>query len=310
MRLLSMFQAYLSSNYWRHTFLTFETLKAFLATFGGLWLAVEIITYFYTPTGEALKGYGGWFVGIGVLRTLWKRRPIISVIERLVGRDVELEIRVGDIFAMSGACIVSTNTTFDTNVDSGLISEDSVQGQFTRKFYDSVEHLDHDLKKALVGETEIEMLDGRSVGKSKRYEIGTVAKLSLKGRVFYLVAIAHMNEHGVAQSSFENIKISLATIWEYISRRGGLEPVVMPLIGSGRARITATREELAREIIKSFVAACGAKKFCERLTLVIFADDYRKHGLNIYELDDYLRYICRYTEFKSKSDSGLGVGIG
>ena len=88
-----------------------------------------------------------------------------------------------------------------------------------------------------------------------------------------------------------------------------MEPVIIPLIGSGYSRLPEKRDILAKEIIKSFVAACATKKICEKFTLVISPEDYRKHDLNLYELGQYLRYICHYTEFKTKKDSGEGVGI-
>ena len=66
------------------------------------------------------------------------------------------------------------------------------------------------------------------------------------------------------------------------------------------------REEMIREIIKSFITAYSEKKFCEKLTIVISEDDYRKQGIDLQGLGNYLRHLCRYTDIKSKTDAGKG----
>lgn len=294
-----MLQAFFSTNYYRYIFFTSATVTTFLATFGVLWLVVEITTYFSPLAGEVIRENWKWFLCVGILWTLWQRKPLISISECLVGRDVELEIRIGNILDIDGAYVISTNTTFDTDISKGIIALDSLQGQFTSKFYDSVTQLDFEIEEALTGQNFIKKLNRKTPLKNKLYPIGTVVKLRPKGQVCYLVAVSNLNEHGVAQSSFENIKVCLAEIWEYISKHGNFDSVVIPIIGSGRARVLVNRETFIREIIQSFIAACGEKKFCEKFTLVISPADYQKYNLNLYELGEYLRYVCRYTEFKT-----------
>ena len=241
-----------------------------------------------------------------MLFTLWRRRPQISTSSKLSGRDIEIEIRVGNIFDISGAYVLSTNTTFDTDIDQGLIAEESIQGQFTRKYYQSISHLDHDLETALCDHS-FETLSDQRQGKNRRYRIGTIVQLKPNNETIYLIAIADINEHGIAQSTFDNVKICLAEIWEYIGSRGDLQPIAIPLIGSGRARLTQKRDEITKEIIKSFIAACSTKKFCEKLTIVISPSDYDK--LDFYELGEFLNYICKYTEFRDHGETGQGISI-
>jgi len=305
---LTALKAFFSKSYWRYSIFNIDTLKALFTGFGALWLAIEILTFFTPENVQELRLNWKWFILTGILFVIWARRPVVAISERLSGRDVKLEIKIGNIFDINGARIISTNTTFDTEINPSKISEQSLQGQFTRRFYENVRHMDQDLQDSLKNEQIKEELD-REKSKSKRYKIGTIAQVRPKNQTFYLVAVADMNENWVAESSFENIKICLAELWNYIGSCGGMEPVVIPLIGSGYSRLPEKRDVLAKEIIKSFVAACATKKFCEKFTLVISPDDYRKHGLNLYELREYLRYICRYTEFKTKKDFGEGVGI-
>ena len=123
------------------------------------------------------------------------------------------------------------------------------------------------------------------------------------------IAIASLNEHGVASSSFENIKVSLSCVWTYIANRGGINPIVIPILGSGFSRIEAPRDQIIKEIIKSFIAACSTKRFTEKLTIVIHPEDFRKYDLNLNELNEFLTYQCKFTEFKNQTESGSGIGI-
>ena len=296
MPLANLIQAFFSRNYYQYTVFTSETLTSALSKIGASWLILNVFLYFSNIPAAQVKAHGSWFIGFIALWTLWDRRPLLSITERLLGRDIELEVKIGNIFTESGAKVISINTTFDTDIEGGIIAEDSLQGKFTKKYYESVQSLDNDLETALAGYEVYEDLQNKSFGKKKRYKMGTTVKLRPKRQLFYLVAIAELNEQGVAQSSFEEIKSCLKKAWEYIGECGETEPIVVPLVGSGRARITETRNVLAREIIRSFVEACATRKCCEKLTLVISPYDYRKHKLNLYELGEYLRFVCRYTD--------------
>jgi hypothetical protein len=224
------------------------------------------------------------------------------------GRDVTITLRVGDMFSVPGALVVGATTTFETDVATGLISPKSVQGQFTARFYDVVAHLDADLTAALAGVVPERILEaGR--GKRTAYPVGTTVRLTAKGRTAYLVAIASLNEYGVAHSSFEDLKNALPRLWEAVGERGTFEPLVMPVLGSGFSRLAETREELAREIIKSFTAACSSGRPTEALTIVLPPGDFYEHRVDLNELERYLQHMCRYTEFKQPVDVGAGRAV-
>lgn len=69
-------------------------------------------------------------------------------------------------------------------------------------------HLDHDLETSLQNES---FSDNPSPnGKRKLYDYGTVAEVKVKQQRAYFVAIATLNEHGAAHSTYENLQVSLA----------------------------------------------------------------------------------------------------
>ncbi len=275
---------------------------------------IEILSYFWSTFEEWSRGNLGLLVvifllgllPIGIGRFLWKCRGMLSVSHRLDETDISIEIRVGDIFTLSGAFIISTNTTFDTDMSEGLISGESLQGQFTKQYYDKEEYLDQELEEALKEERFI--LDDNKPGKKKRYEIGTVAKVLPRNQLAYFLAIADLNEHGVASSSLDNVRESLKKVWSYIGNQGGFDHLVMPVLGTGRARIQVPREVMVREIIRSFInARYSENKFCEKLTIVIFERDYREHDINLQELEDYIRLYAKQERWQRR-ESKVPIG--
>lgn len=248
------------------------------------------------------------FFIIGISIATWICRPILLVTARLRDRDVHIAIAIGDVFAFDGSIVVESNSTFDTRISKELISENSVQGQFTSRYYDGELQLDAELNTALNGYPH-ENLNGSRVGKTKRYPLGTVARLNPKGRTGYFVAIAHINEHGVASGNFDALKNCLAELWLFVGQRGMKEPLVVPVLGTGFTRLIPPRQIIVQEIIKSFVAACSERTFCDKLTIVIAESDAIKHDISLESLGEYLNHVCTYTEFSNNSNERLGTAV-
>src|SRR2546425_3041689 len=212
----------------------------------------------------------------------WMRDPDKCTLQvcftcRLPKRDVAIEIRVGDMFSLPGAFVIGSNTSFDTDIDSNLISKRSVQGQFTQKYYNSVSHIDADLNAALAGIAP-ERTAATKKGKTQIYKIGTTVHVVTQGRRAYFVAIASVNDGGVAQGTFEDLQNSLPMLWDYIATRGGdFEALVVPVLGSAYARLSQPREEIIRAIVNSFVAACSSSRPAEKMTIVIPFKDFYDH---------------------------------
>ena len=53
-------------------------------------------------------------------------RPINSINEKLNNRDITISIVIGDFFEQKGEYIVGTNTTFDTNLNEGIVFNNSI----------------------------------------------------------------------------------------------------------------------------------------------------------------------------------------
>lgn len=312
---MNILRRFVSGNYWKKEFLQSRALAAFLEALGVLWLLLEIADFFFPDlkayTATHIPNVRWAFFGLCLAFALWKAWPRSSLIRRLNGRDVQIEIRIGDMFSMSGALIIPTNTTFDTQVSPEIISERSVQGQFTRQYYDSIPHLDTDIAAKITSDGYNGQQDAaKTFGKQTRYPIGTVIKIAPKQRPAYLVATAEFNTHPtVRNGKFTDVMDSLGKLWAYISDKGGREELVIPLFGTGFSRVPVQRKEVVQEIIKSFIAACATKVFTEKLTIAIHPADYQTHELDLVDLERYLDYTCTYTRFKSSEDKGMGTSV-
>lgn len=70
-----------------------------------------------------------------------------------------------------------------------------------------------------------------------------------------------------------------------IGTQGELADLIVTISSEDLAVIQIPLDVLVRQIIK---AACLKKKFCERLTIVIFKEVARKHKINLRKLKHYM----------------------
>ena len=305
--------------YWVNTALTWGSFWRFLRTiflsFGSLWLVIKASS-FLDKSGNLKEVYQDyWWVLLltSAVIAIFRVWPKIRFSCRLRSRDVKVEIVIGDIFREAGTFIIPTNTTFDTDTDKtkDSISPNSIQGQYSSKYYKTLQHLDADIEAELAQFGQGEQLEGDRKGKSLRYDIGSTVKLlpNQKGEA-YMVAIAHMNAHGTANSNFENILAALPRMWSHIIDRGGMNDLIIPVVGSGFSRLKETQFEIIQEIIRSFIVACSSDKFCSKLKIVIHPKDFKENELDINELRSFLEAKCKWADYEeSESEEKIGKGI-
>ena len=286
-----------SSNFWKYCFSPKKAARSVLEVYGTLWLALEITDFFFKSVSTWVSGRSAYFFALGILYGLFKARPRNNIRARILGKDIVVEILIGDIFKFQGSIAVPANTTFDTDMYTQIISNKSIQGQFTQKYYGNVGHLDHDLNFALKDEAFETIPQNTNLKrKNKKFPIGTVAKLSAQGRTAYLFAMAHLNDHHVAHSSLDELNEALAKLWAFIRHKGECDTILIPVIGTVHARINESRETIIKESVASFIAASHDQMFCQKLQIVIYHKDFVENEINISELSEYLTYKCKYAE--------------
>ena len=148
MRLIAVY-LWFSKVHWKYTWR--KSINSFLAALGVVWTVARVAFQYFPQAAESI--FGSWW-NVALPALLWSVKeswPVRCVEHRLNFSDIRIEIRIGDVFAVPGAVVVATNTTFDTSVSAEIISPDSLQGQFLDRSYDTEAHLDRDLEASLEG---------------------------------------------------------------------------------------------------------------------------------------------------------------
>lgn len=228
-------------SYWRYALFSAAGLVRLLAATGAIYLFLEMLDFFSMYTRDKYSVYSFFIVILfAALVTVFTRRPVSKISYRIPKKDFGYEVIIGDLLESDSTNIViSTNTTFDTDVASGLIHPDSLQGKFTSKYFagNTVE-LDRQISSSLDGIEYQDHPDGK--GKKRKYPVGTVAKVQSHGKTFYLSAMAELNSEGTAKSTPKMLDEALERLWHYIATQGELGDAAIALIGTGRGRVKLT----------------------------------------------------------------------
>lgn len=216
----------------------------------------------------------------------------IPIAGRFGPLTAEIFVHTGDLFDEAADLVVSFSDTFDTdtripvNHKRPIISPTSLQAQLAEQMYGAdIEALDRDLDRALAA-TSARMAESRaskSLGKLKRYNVGTIAVLECSERKIFAIAVSRMGNDLIAESDYESIEQSLRQLWVEI-RRQKCSSVAMSIIGSGLARVDVRPYILFKLIWSSFQAHTYLEPICPELRVVIRPTD-RK---TIKEIDEAL----------------------
>lgn len=276
-------------SYWRYALFSGEAMAKMLAVIGSLYLFIEILDTFKIYRKDEYHSYGIIvIICVAIIYTLATRRPVNRVKYKVPKKDLTFEVVVGDIFALPGEIIISSNSTFDTDMASGLISTNSLQGQMALQVFNGqTAEIDRQIDASLANDP-FEINETRP-GKKKEYPIGTVARIDAGGRRFYLVAMSHMQPSGNAYSNLRILDEALEGLWKGMAAKGELGDVVIPLLGTGRGRISIPRMKIIERIAQSFADATQDATFSNKITIVARPEDAAKFSLNLFQVRDYLR---------------------
>jgi hypothetical protein len=137
--------------YWRYALFSTEAIAKFLAALGTLYLFVEIADAFGIYRKDQYSRYGLLIlVLLSILYVLTTRRPVTRVSYKVPKKDLRFEVRIGDLFKSAGEIIVSSSSTFDTDMTTGLISTGSLQGQLAVRFFNGqTAEIDRQIEESL-----------------------------------------------------------------------------------------------------------------------------------------------------------------
>jgi hypothetical protein len=275
-------------SYWRYALFSSEALARILAAIGSLYLFIELLDTFKIYQKDKYHSYGIFLIiAAAIVYVLLTRRPIRRIRYKVPKKDIAFEVVIGDLFKMPGEIIISSSSTFDTDIASGLIAVDSLQGQFALQVFNGqTDQIDNQIEASLSDEKFT--INNERPGKKKQYPIGTVARVDNGGRNYYLLAMSHMQESRNAYSTPQILDEALQGLWRNMGIKGERGDIVMPLMGSGRGRITIPRKKIIEKIAQSFADASHEMMFSNKLTIVCRPEDAVRFSLNLFQVRDYL----------------------
>ena len=295
-----IFNFYFIPRHWKESWI--KIINKDLWLLGSIWLIISLIHFFFkesNPIPHTPNAFWIIFL-ISSLLAIISTIPPLNVVDKIHEKDIAIRILIGDIFNQNGDIVVSTNSTFDTTFKNDFISPHSIQGQLTKREYDKVEYLDQEISAQLNGIKPVKN-HSRSGSKVSQYEIGTIIKLNHRSKFrSYWVAMADVNEFGKPNGKFENLQICLESLWRFIGEKGHMTRLIVPVLGSGKTGINENRFTILKEIIFSFVAYSKEQKITEELVICIHPSDIKSEKVDIYELEKYLNYQCKYR-YESKN---------
>ncbi len=271
-----------SKAYWQYVLFSKAGLESVLGIFGLIYLVVEALDFFNIYTQDKYASYAFFiFLFISIIISVLIRRPINSIVIEIPKNDILIEVRIGNIFDVSGAVMISSNTKFESDVAGGKIAVDSLQGQFTAKYFTGNQN-------ELISKITDEL---NKIDATTPYPIGTTIPVTTHGKTFYFTAMADLNEQGNAYTTEDNIKSSLNGLWTHVRESGELQELALPIIGTGRGRLQISRKRMVALIAESFVKASEQCKFTDKLIIVIRPEDANKFGVNLYDIKDNLNQV-------------------
>ncbi|WP_229074982.1 macro domain-containing protein [Actinoplanes sp. DH11] len=230
---------------------------------------------------------------VSALKEKVRRRPREPLRRRIEGPPAfTVSVVAGDIFAHQDAhLVVGFTDTFDTDTRADrVINGRSLQAETTRRLFGGDRDLiDRRLRTALkdVKPAGRETRAGKRHGKLVRFPLGTVAPLRLGERLLFALAYSHMGNDLIARSSLSDLTSSLERLWEAVHLYGQLQPVAVPLMGSGLSRIpAATPTALAVAVINSFISHNTSTWMSTELRVVVRPQELA--GIDLNEVADRL----------------------
>lgn len=201
---------------------------------------------------------------IGIVRVYQPRHISIKVNTS----DTTLNIYYGDIFKQEGYIAVSANEFFDSEL-GGPVSEKSLHGMVIKQYFGGhPESFDNAISTDLQ-DVSFETVQ-RDRGNTKKYPIGTTAKVTASEHKFLLFALSRTNiQTFKARSDLSTMINAMQGLFDRSRNCTGGEKLNIPLIGSGISGVGLPAAQLLQLIILTIIDETKKQKICKEIDLVL-----------------------------------------
>lgn len=152
--------------------------------------------------------------------------------------------------------VIAVNCCFDTEISQDLIREQTVHGQFLKRFATNEferQSLDSAIDASMIEfEVQAEQLERseKRYGKLKRYPLGSVARINGRnGVTFFLLALTEFDRDCKAHCNKHQYVECILKLFEYYDSHGqGMDMYLYPM-GTSMARTGLTRKEALESVV-------------------------------------------------------------
>lgn len=257
----------------------FGTISLLIATYESV-TNVDVVSPFWCfLLLTATIGIGYFLLdGFYISGNLKKRVEILNH-----GFDTRIFVEFGDLFKKQGWKAVATNDFFDSHVDEDLVSSKSLHGQTITKFW-------HDNRADWERQinTSLDRLEckkeSRNKGNLKRYPIGTTADATIGVQKFLFVALTTTDSsNNVTTADAESLICAVRGMLAKARALCSYEPLAIPLMGSGLARVGIKPSVLVHLILAAIHEETRRGKITGQITIVLPHDKENEINLKNYE---------------------------
>ncbi|KZS46451.1 hypothetical protein AWU65_11260 [Paenibacillus glucanolyticus] len=262
-----------------HTFYGFLSVISVLTSI--VFLFVEI-----DSTCKAAIGGGALALLVLVYIGIWIHANVRQSIKLTINTS-EIEVKYGDIFSEEADLkAIAFNEYFDTLVDEKVISSNSLNGIYIKKFYqgrvtalDEIISSDTHLPEMIARENV-----GRTHGKKTKYRLGTICTVD----DYLLTAFSRFDESNKAYLEINDYINCLLNFWNEIDRVYAGRTVALPVLGSGITRFreyeNISDQELLELIIWTFKVSRIKFTYPSKVKIVVWQK--KREKINLLTLKD------------------------
>lgn len=179
-----------------------------------------------------------------------------DVLELQINKRTKLVIKEEDMFAASkgAVCVIPVNEYFDTHLEDGIISKNTLHGTFLSFFENRIPQLRNDIDKQLDNITALPSNRKRTMVPDlpqRRYPLGTCVRIVDEERTYLLVAISRFNEYEHVEVAREEYPEIVRKMFNGIENLRDAKAVYMPLVGSGNSGYELTNMQILNTMVQA-----------------------------------------------------------
>lgn len=190
---------------------------------------------------------------VAALCAVLKKR---DVLELQINKRTKLEIKQDDMFVASkgAVCVIPVNEYFDTHLEEGIISKNTLHGTFLSFFENRIPQLRNDIDRQLDKIIALPSNRKRTMVPDlpqRRYPLGTCVRIVDEDRTYLLVAISRFNEFEHVDVAREEYPEIVRKMFNGIENLRDAKAVFMPLLGSGNSGYELTNMQILNTMVQA-----------------------------------------------------------